>query len=356
MGAPDWMSTTNGAGGAKSSVKDYVQSGHEPLAPTRKKKKKKFPSHEEEDSNEQTNGDTIDALFCGPDADPSALRVSEHTNGYGDDDEEEDKASTADGHTNGGPVDLRRLRGQVSASRFNNVDDSMPISIKQLINNTSPIPREPEDPNHIAIATWFSEQTGHQYQVSPRHREKIIEHLLNHKYPGTTPDWLAATRQVFWRAVIRASYFWVNPDTKTEAGKPTPIHRPDGLYENDFKTFVLCCAERADRVGRDLPSPEYVKWVEDQVRDFLGKAEKIFKKELEHLAFLLMWDEEHKRILKEGEMVERVMRVFGRLKFNWRGCQMFAPREVQRARGGHRKVEVGVDYAEKVWEDAMAAL
>ena len=77
-------------------------------------------------------------------------------------------------------------------------------------------------------------------------------------------------------------------DEGLPTGKPKPILVPDGIHSNNFELFVTCTAARADRVGRDLPLPEYVKKVEDEVRMFLYKAESPeLVPHLEHLAFLL---------------------------------------------------------------------
>ncbi len=239
----------------------------------------------------------------------------------------------------------------------------MPVSMDQLINGAKDVPA-PSDPRRVAIEKWFSKQTAHVYQsITPDHRDKAIEHLFHHLHPDKTSDWAATIRQQFWRMVIRASFFWKNPETGDWVGKPKPIHRPDGVYENDYKVFVMCAAERLDRIGRDLPTPEWVKDIEDQVRDFLGKAEKMFPKELEHFAFMLLWDEEQKRGLNLEHMVERVKKAFGGLKhpgFPSYGCASFLPKDVrgpQRGRGGRGHINhEPMELATQVWEEAKAAL
>lgn len=77
---------------------------------------------------------------------------------------------------------------------------------------------------------------------------------------------------------------------------------PTGVYESNFALFVSCAAERLDRIGRDLPDAEYVAQIETALRLFFRRVEfRNLTRPLEHLAFLLMVDEEQARFLtKEG--------------------------------------------------------
>jgi hypothetical protein len=253
----------------------------------------------------------------------------------------------ANGHT----IIPRQERPPTTGDDWDDVGDSIPVSMDQLLNGAKDGPETVESDPHLLVAHWIDNQTAYPpNSLSTEHRENITEHLVNQKFPGTTPNWPTTLRQTLWRAVIRPSYFWVNPETGEHSGKPKPIHRPDGIYENDFKVWLMCAAERADRIGRDLPEPEYVQRVESEVRDFLrqtGAEEK--RTQFGHLVFLLMFDEEHKRGLRIEEVTERICRAFGEHGVNWDECGMFRPQEEG------RKMQYSAEMADKMWREFVEA-
>lgn len=146
-------------------------------------------------------------------------------------------------------------------------------------------------------------------------------------------------------------------DTGEHTGKPAPIVAPTGHFECNFNLFVQCAAERLDRVGRDLPDPEYVQQIESQLRLFFrrctnnnnqtanvngrsasyantakpkntannnrphvpGKNPDTPLRALEHLAFLLLVDEEQHRILSREEFATRLRLCFDGVPMSWAG-------------------------------------
>ena len=127
------------------------------------------------------------------------------------------------------------------------------------------------------------------------------------------------------------------------------------MFENHFEAFVECAAERLDRINRDLPSPEYVKKVEDEVRAFLTKAEYAGKmKQLQHLAFLLLFEEDQRKAaLGLEDLQERIRRAFADTEM---GLEEF---EFMR-KGKMPVVKVHpaftVAVADAVWQDAAYGL
>jgi hypothetical protein len=350
----------------------HVAGGHEALAPTRKKKltkaeKKaaKEAAERGEDGNDEHADDDSDAdgEADSPTTDDHALEnesVQGNGDGHGDliGDAELGQEDTLDAK----PARNRRRKRHERLMEYQKasepgwdqeVPDSLPISLNQLNEDSEEeIPGPPD--NREIVAEWMDSHTGPgDKAVRFEVRDKMIEHLLNRKFPGSTLDWTAELRQTVWRCVIRSGHFWINPDTKEPVGKPKPIRRPDGPYESDFRVFVICAAERADRIGRDLPDPEFVKAVEDQVRIFLRQAEtKKHLPKLEHLAFLLVWDEERTRSsITADDLRERVKMTFGMGGLNWKGCEMFHP-------DGRvpRRNKNNIDVAESIWQDAMKTL
>ena len=195
--------------------------------------------------------------------------------------------------------------------------------------------------------------TSHK-KFSDSLRTKVTEYFAKRKDVPRDQQWDANVRQIIWRAVIRANYWWTNPDTGEHTGKPKPIRTPDGVYLNNFELFVTCCAERADRVGRDLPDPEYVHKVEDEVRAFFKKVEKeSMQEQLDHLAFLLMFDEEEEytrnRVLSLEDMQERIGKAFADTDMDWRGSDIFKPSSLQQSTTSGSTLEL----AESTWQDAM---
>ena len=215
-----------------------------------------------------------------------------------------------------------------------------------------------EDPTSFRrkeIEDWLACQTSHAYHnLSNKLRDKVADHLLGYKYAEEQPDRDSAIRLIIWKAVIRASYFWIEPDTGLPVGKPKPVRTPDGVFASNFDVFLMCCAERADRVGRDLPEPEHVKKVEDDVRRlFKVVKEQGFKEQLEHLAFLLLIDEGQGRELTAEEMQERMGLAFSDSTVAWDGF------EIVRCTSTTPPIPTKgskLSFAESIWQDIVAQL
>ena len=168
-----------------------------------------------------------------------------------------------------------------------------------------------EDGRRIRIREWFEAQDAQPFRnLSKFLPGKIIDFIFEWKYPVAVDgveDCTTRARQMIWRAVVRANYFWVNPETGLETGKPKPVLAPDGSYEHSFDVFVMCAAARADRIGRDMPTAEWVKDVEDDLRMILTRAEKAGRLEcIEHLAFVLMFEEDRKKVLSRDQFRRRI--------------------------------------------------
>lgn len=237
----------------------------------------------------------------------------------------------------------------ISPDDWQDADDAIPISMEQLINGS--IEPSTRDSNRNAVATWLNTYTSaHSTSLSLPHRLLVIDHILNNRFPGTDPAWPSTLRQTIWRAVLRSSHFWINPDTGKTINKILPVHRPDGIYENDFKVFLMCAAERADRIGRDLPTEEHVKMIESAIRTFFFNVEKAgLRNELECLGFVLMFDEEHRRVLGFDDLRERIRWAFEGRKVDWEGCEILRARKVKVNTTAMKAVM-------KIWRDAKAAL
>ncbi|KAK3719097.1 hypothetical protein LTR37_004661 [Vermiconidia calcicola] len=230
--------------------------------------------------------------------------------------------------------------------------DGMPsaIDISPISTAVSEADDIPEKDDRAVIEEWLKYETSPAWvnNLALVHRTKLIDHIYNHKNPDDNQNWNLELRQLFWRNVIRANFFWVNPDTGLPTGKPKPIHYPDGAHVGDFNLFIMCAAERADRVGRDLPFPEYVKEVEDEVRSFLSKAQEE-RDQFQHLAFLLMFDEEQKRVLGLGELQDRIGRTFQDIELDSSKFTMIKA-------GPPVSVNQNVEMAEKIWHGVSSRL
>lgn len=207
------------------------------------------------------------------------------------------------------------------------------------------------------VVDWFYGQTApHYLNLSAKLQQKAIEHLLRLAYPELhDAEWTGTLRLVVWRAVVRSNFFWVNPVTKIPSGKPKPVLRPAGVFENHFEAFVECAAERLDRINRDLPSPEYVKRVEDEVRNFLTKVEYASRtKQLQHLAFLLLFEEQQRRsALALEDIQERIRRAFSNPDLALGEFEFMRKGKVPSSKE-HPAHTVAV--ADAIWQDAIFEL
>lgn len=207
------------------------------------------------------------------------------------------------------------------------------------------------------VSDWFHAQKAQPYRnLSAKQRQKTIDHLSKLKYPEIhDSEWTKSLRLTVWRAVVRANFFWLNPHTGQPTGKPKPIVRPAGVFENHFEAFVECAAERLDRINRDLPNAEYVKKVEDEVRNFLTKVEYDGKtKQLQHLAFLLMFDEEQRKsALTLEDMQERIRRAFSGADI---GLEEFEFMKMGKVPSKPEHPAYTVSVADAIWKDAVSKL
>lgn len=204
---------------------------------------------------------------------------------------------------------------------------------------------DPDEPlteaeiRHQEIETWLLAQKGHHYSLKRATVDKIIHFVYNMKYEEDREAWMKEVRLIVWRAAVRANFWWTNPvsiitlsdqkdactdipqDTGSSGARPEPIPAPTGMYESNFNIFVTCAAERLDRIGRDLPDPEYVHQIEAAIRLFFRRcAYKDIVPPLEHLAFLLMIDEEQNRFLSKEALQSRLRMCFDRVKgISWSG-------------------------------------
>lgn len=215
------------------------------------------------------------------------------------------------------------------------------------------------DPKTQLVTTWFNAQMSLPFRnLSVALRTKAITHLTHLKFSGEVDgasDWDKNIRLLIWRAVVRANFFWKDPTNGTETGKPKPVSRPTGIFENHFEAFVECASERLDRIGRDLPSPGYVENVENEVRSLFAKALEAGERlNLQHLAFLLLFEEEQRKSpLTLGDMQERIRRAFTGSKISFQGS------EVVKAGPVPNKKEFAVhtvSVADGVWHEAIATL
>lgn len=160
-------------------------------------------------------------------------------------------------------------------------------------------------------ALWKFLEANHSH-VKAVTRHRLSEFLIDYKHHRDDQNFQANVRQLIWRPVCRANFFWVNPCTGEPTGKPKPVHTGDG---HSFEQLIECMAERLDRVGRDIPDAEYVKKIEDDVRLFLKRADQ--SEELVYLAFLLLFEEGAQYVLKVEQMQERIRLAFKDKEFDW---------------------------------------
>ena len=110
-----------------------------------------------------------------------------------------------------------------------------------------------------------------------------------------------------------------------------------------------CAAERLDRVGRDLPDPEYVRQIENSLRLFFRRIEhrKLYRP-LAHFAFLLLIDEEQKRaVVKEGLQMRLKMAFDGVKTMDWAGLGILRMGELPKRKGE------APGRTELVWRDVV---
>jgi hypothetical protein len=232
----------------------------------------------------------------------------------------------------------------------------MPISAEQLLDE--PVPSESEDVEKGPVELWLDSHTEHPYKgFSQELRTKLVEFLTESIESDYDPIHMCEVRKTIWRAVVRSNYWWINPDTGEWTGRQRPINVNDGVFAGNFEAWVQCCAERQDRVGRDIATHEYVHKVEDDVREFLRRADKAgMHAQLEHLAFLLIFDEtkRHPHVLELHEMQERIALTFGDMgvKMNWKGLQYMRTCGQKPKLSNNTHPGIG----SIVWKDALAEL
>lgn len=238
----------------------------------------------------------------------------------------------------------------------NGLPDDMPISTAQLLDQ--PSEQEDETTAKSPVQLWLESKTEHPYKAFNKELSKnIMEHVTHHISSEYDPTWMREVRHFIWRAVVRSNYWWVNPEEGKWTGRQAPVQVNEGVWSGSFEAWVDCCAMRQDRVGRDIATHEYVHKVEDDVREFLFRAERSgLHSQLEHLAFLLMFDEtkRQKHVMDLQEMQERIAIAFTDVggKMNWKGLSYM------RATGRKPSLTFGTNpgIGENVWQTALAEL
>ncbi|TKA83749.1 hypothetical protein B0A55_00047 [Friedmanniomyces simplex] len=94
-------------------------------------------------------------------------------------------------------------------------------------------------------------------------------------------------RRVLWRAVMRANYFLLDPDTEEPTVLYPPLKYPDDA-DKATESYIFWRAKQEEHVGRSVPTAEHMDNVRRELRDFLSRAlaaEAV--EEFPHLAFLL---------------------------------------------------------------------
>lgn len=124
-------------------------------------------------------------------------------------------------------------------------------------------------------------------------------------------------RLVLWRAVIRANYFWIDPDTNQAAPLQIVDTAPAGL---SVEGYVFWQAVQMDKVGRSVPTPAYCARIQVELRSFCQAAKDGNEQHLAHLAYLLTWVEEtdrastsqktSKKVVTLSEMQQWIARAF----------------------------------------------
>lgn len=232
----------------------------------------------------------------------------------------------------------------------------MPISAAQLDPDSHESETEPVEKGPIDL--WLDSHTEHPFKgFSHELRSKIVEFLKDHTPSDYDPVHMRSVRETIWRSIVRANFWWVNPDTGEWAGRLRPVNVNEGVYSGNFEAFVQCCAERQDRVGRDIPTHDYVRKVEDDVRDFIFRSEKAgLQSQLGHLAFLLMFDEvkRHPHVVSLVEMQDRIAVAFvgSAGKMNWKGLHYMKPALKVPKLTNNAHPGIG----EVTWKSAMAEL
>ena len=250
-------------------------------------------------------------------------------------------------------VDMDDDPEEVASDR---VPDDLPISTQQLLDDS--FEREDETTAKTPVQLWLESHTEHPYKSFTKEiNAKIIEHVTNLVSDEYDPTWMREVRETIWRAVVRSNYWWVNPEEGKWTGRQRPVEVNEGVWSGSFEAWVECCARRQDRVGRDIATHEYVHRVENDVREFLLRAERSgLHTQLEHLAFLLMFDEtkRFKYVMNLQEMQERIAIAFTDAggKMNYKGLSYM------RAAGKKPTLSFGTNpgIGENVWQTAQAEL
>ena len=236
------------------------------------------------------------------------------------------------------------------------VPNDMPISTAQLLDQ--PTEQEDETTAKTPVQLWLESKTEHPWKSFNKELSvKVVEHVTHHISSEYDPTWMKDVRETIWRAVVRSNYWWVNPEEGKWTGRQKAVEVNEGVWSGSFEAWVDCCARRQDRVGRDIATHEYVHKVEDDVREFLFRAERGgMHSQLEHLAFLLMFDEtkRHVYVMEMQEMQERIALAFTDAggKMNWKGLSYM------RAAGKKPAMAFGTNpgVGESVWQTARAEL
>ena len=262
-----------------------------------------------------------------------------------------------------GPLSKIEEGSQAGETRYKNRttaiewkdDEGVPRRVQEMQKKQPEQPHQEDiNANRSKVAAWLEELRSKHFPRLNNHLcTQIIDHIYHLKYDPDNADFKTTIRQTIWRAIIRPNYFWINPHTGLETGKTQPIETPSGDYLGSFELFVHCCAKRSDRVGRDLPDPEYVQKVEHELRGLFKEVEdQDMGDQLQHLAFLLMFEEcklGKPVILGLEEFQERVLMAFADVEMEWDAMEII--------RGGTRKrrfqPDASIDVADDIWWRAV---
>lgn len=281
--------------------------------------------------------------------------------------------------TNGDEVEDTRaqLRDDLPSEATEDIEPPTSPS-DALLQQDSDIFTSEEEGHRASIATWLTAHIMHQ-NVSIKLRNKLVDHIYHHVHTSTSSEWHAELRQILWRAIIRATYFWVNPDTGLPIGKAKPVEYPEGAYGAVHELFTVYAAKRADRIGRDIPTAEWVAKVEGEVRELLKWCESAGgsqggngrrspsddtdggpSRALEHLGFMLAFDEEQKRALTREDLRERLARAFEGVKGpTWEDFEVIRPAggKIDRKKlESDTSVPMALRVGDGLWREVVAEL
>ncbi|KAK5692239.1 hypothetical protein LTR17_025450 [Elasticomyces elasticus] len=162
-------------------------------------------------------------------------------------------------------------------------------------------------------------------KIEARYREQAAQLSDIHNAQYDTSE----VRRIVWRAVVRANYFWINPDTQ----EPSPLRAFNKQCQGEtVEQCVIWQAEQEAEVGHTVPDHTHVMDIGNELRYLFDQARAgPASLGLAHLAFLLWYWEnkvEGPRTLTLAEVQRMLALAFRGVNMPWGDMLRFKPAEI----------------------------